>query len=120
MTNRPPGGGIKKIYAINTAERPDTRIEAYLRAPPWEWRNRPDTKTVATKGAYRHHLARIRGTNPGFRRAERVIRFAESLPCTSGPIAGTLFKLRPWQKKFIRAVYRTDKAGKRLVRTAVL
>jgi len=42
------------------------------------------------------------------------------LPCSAGPLAGTLFKLRPWQKKFIRAVYRTDKAGNRLVRTAVL
>jgi phage terminase large subunit-like protein len=31
-----------------------------------------------------------------------------------------LFKLRPWQKKLINAVYRTDKAGNRLVRTAVL
>jgi phage terminase large subunit-like protein len=29
-------------------------------------------------------------------------------------------KLRPWQKAFIRAVYRTDKEGRRLVRTAVL
>jgi phage terminase large subunit-like protein len=45
---------------------------------------------------------------------------AESLPCTSGPKTGTLFKLRRWQRKFIRAVYRTDKSGKRLVRTAVL
>ena len=43
-----------------------------------------------------------------------------SLPCTSGPKAGTLFKLRPWQRKFIKAVYATDKTGKRIVRTAVL
>ena len=42
------------------------------------------------------------------------------LPCTQGPLAGTTLKLRPWQKRFIRAVYRTDKAGNRLVRTAVL
>jgi phage terminase large subunit-like protein len=53
-------------------------------------------------------------------RSQRVIRFVESLPCSSGPLAGKLFKLRPWQKKFIRAVYKTDKHGKRLVRTAVL
>jgi phage terminase large subunit-like protein len=57
---------------------------------------------------------------PGLSRAQRVIRFVETLPCTSGPLAGKLFKLRPWQKKFIQAVYKTDKAGKRLVRTAVL
>jgi phage terminase large subunit-like protein len=37
-----------------------------------------------------------------------------------GPLAGTTLKLRPWQKRFIRSVYRTDKRGYRLVRTAVL
>jgi phage terminase large subunit-like protein len=58
-------------------------------------------------------------TAPGLSRAERVIRFVESLPCTSGPFAGTKLKLRPWQRKFIQSVYRTEK-GKRLVRTAVL
>src|SRR5262249_21786094 len=57
---------------------------------------------------------------PGLSRAERVIRFVESLPCTAGPLAGTQFRLRPWQKKFVRAVYATDRAGRRLVRTAVL
>ena len=64
--------------------------------------------------------APIHGTNPGLSRAERVIRFIETLPCTAGPLAGTTLRLRPWQKRFIRAVYRTDKAGNRLVRTAVL
>jgi phage terminase large subunit-like protein len=57
---------------------------------------------------------------PGLSRAERVIRFIETLPVTAGPLAGTALRLRPWQKKFIRAVYRTDKAGNRVVRTAVL
>src|SRR5437762_14031940 len=57
---------------------------------------------------------------PGLSRSERVVRFVESLPCSSGPLAGTLFKLRPWQKRFIRAVYATDKQGSRKVRTAVL
>ena len=57
---------------------------------------------------------------PGLTRAQCVIRFVESLPCTSGPKAGTLFKLRPWQRKFIQAVYKTNKTGERLVRTAVL
>ena len=56
----------------------------------------------------------------GLSRAERVIRFCESMPCSSGPLAGTLFRLRPWQKKFIKAVYTVDRSGKRLVRTAVL
>ena len=53
-------------------------------------------------------------------RAERVICFIETLPVTAGPLAGTTLRLRPWQKKFIRAVYRTDKTGNRLIRTAVL
>jgi phage terminase large subunit-like protein len=57
---------------------------------------------------------------PGLSRAERVVRFVETLPCTAGPLAGTTLRLRPWQKRFIREVYRTDKAGNRLVRTAVL
>jgi terminase large subunit-like protein len=57
---------------------------------------------------------------PGLSRAERFCRFIESLPVTAGPLAGTLFNLRPWQRKFIKAIYATDKRGKRLVRTAVL
>jgi phage terminase large subunit-like protein len=57
---------------------------------------------------------------PGSSRAERVIVFIESLPVTAGPLAGTPLKLRPWQKRFIRAVYKTDRAGNRRVRTAIL
>ena len=57
---------------------------------------------------------------PGLSRAERVIRFVNSLPCTAGPLAGTTLKLRPWQTRFIKTVYRTDRQGNRLVRTAVL
>jgi phage terminase large subunit-like protein len=57
---------------------------------------------------------------PGLSRAEKVIRFVETLPCTAGLLAGTTLKLRPWQKRFVKAVYRTDKAGNRAVRTAVL
>jgi hypothetical protein len=41
----------------------------------------------------------------GLTRAERVIRFVESLPCSAGPLAGTQFRLRPWQKKFVKAAY---------------
>jgi phage terminase large subunit-like protein len=35
-------------------------------------------------------------------------------------LAGTDLKLRPWQERFITAVYRCDRQGNRLVRTAVL
>jgi len=57
---------------------------------------------------------------PGLSRADRVLAFCESLPVTSGTLAGTMWKARPWQRKWIRRVYRTDRRGRRLVRTAVL
>src|SRR5690348_13334897 len=57
---------------------------------------------------------------PGLSRANRVCRFVESLPVTSGPLAGTTFRLRPWQRRIIRDIYRTDRARRRVVRTAVL
>jgi len=60
-------------------------------------------------------------------REEKVIIFIESLTITSGASAGTRLKLRPWQKKFIREIYKTKKENKgknaktiRQVRTAVL
>ncbi|HQS18790.1 terminase TerL endonuclease subunit [Reyranella sp.] len=56
---------------------------------------------------------------PGLSRAERVIRFVESLPVTSGALAGTRFRLRPFQRKMIGRVYKTTRAGRRQVRTAV-
>jgi phage terminase large subunit-like protein len=51
---------------------------------------------------------------------EKVVLFCESLPVTSGKLAGTMWKARPWQRKWIRRVYRTDKKGRRIVRTALL
>src|SRR3974377_2369081 len=48
---------------------------------------------------------------PGLSRAERVLRFVQSLPVTAGPLAGTKLQLRPWQKKFICAVYK-DRQGR--------
>jgi phage terminase large subunit-like protein len=52
-------------------------------------------------------------------RAGRVIAFIETLPITSGVFAGKKFRLREWQKRWIRKVYRTRR-GKRIVRTALL
>jgi phage terminase large subunit-like protein len=54
---------------------------------------------------------------PGLSRIERLIRFVESLPCTAGQWQGTKFRLRPWQKRELRRIYRTDKDGRRVVRT---
>ncbi len=56
----------------------------------------------------------------GLSRADRVIAFIESLPVTSGLLAGTKMKLLPFQVEFLRAVYREDATGKRPVRQAVL
>lgn len=54
-------------------------------------------------------------------RAERVIRFIEALTVPSGEGQGGLFKLRPWQKKFIRDIYEPHNlGGRRLVRRAIL
>jgi phage terminase large subunit-like protein len=82
----------------------------------------PNRKTIkrASVGRLRRSSAPHPWTAKGLSRAERVCHFIESLPVSSGPLAGSLFKLRPWQRKFIKAVYATDKQGRRIVRTAVL
>lgn len=59
-------------------------------------------------------------TAPGLSRAERVIAFIEDLTVTSGSEAFKKMTLRPWQRKFIEAIYWTDKDGKRPVRTAIM
>lgn len=55
----------------------------------------------------------------GLSRVDRVVAFLEFLPVTSGALAGTPFKVRPWQREFLAAVYAED-GGRRPVRTAVL
>jgi phage terminase large subunit-like protein len=56
----------------------------------------------------------------GLNRADRVITFVEDLTVTSGKDASKKLVLRPWQKKFIRAIYAEDKNGNRPVRTALM
>jgi len=57
----------------------------------------------------------------GLTRPERVIAFLESLPITSGTLAGQRMKLLPFQRDFIHAVYGPKTAdGRRQVRTALL
>jgi phage terminase large subunit-like protein len=54
-------------------------------------------------------------------RVRKIISFIEKLNVPSGKGEGAPFKLRPFQKKFIREVYTpTDKNGKRIVRRAIL
>lgn len=76
------------------------------------------------KGAAATAGKKLRKTLPwekkGLSRVERVIAFLEDLPVTQGKMAGTKFKVRPWQREFIEAVYFEDEDGNRPVRTAVL
>jgi phage terminase large subunit-like protein len=56
----------------------------------------------------------------GLTRAQRVIKFVESLRVTAGAHAGRRFRLRPWQREIIEAWYATDRRGQRIVRTGLL
>ncbi|WP_210408499.1 terminase large subunit [Caulobacter sp. FWC26] len=56
----------------------------------------------------------------GLSRVERVIAFLETLPITSGSLAGQRFSVRHWQREFLEAVYSETEDGARQVRTAVL
>lgn len=56
---------------------------------------------------------------PGLWRPERVIAFCETLEITAGKLAGQPFRVRPWQREIILAIYGETDAG-RPVRTAVL
>lgn len=56
----------------------------------------------------------------GLSRVDRVVAFLESLPITSGVLAGEPFEVRPWQRTFLEAVYGVDEMDRRPVRTAVL
>lgn len=54
-------------------------------------------------------------------RAERVIAFIEQLTVPSGEGQGSKFKLREWQKRFIRDIYEPhDQRDRRVVRRAIL
>ncbi|WP_118133705.1 terminase large subunit [Oceanicella sp. SM1341] len=57
---------------------------------------------------------------PGLSRVDRVVAFLEFLPITQGALAGQKLRVRPWQRRFLEAVYAEDENGERTVRTAVL
>ncbi|MFA7281791.1 MAG: terminase TerL endonuclease subunit [Sterolibacterium sp.] len=56
----------------------------------------------------------------GLSRFEAVVLFIESLPITSGVLAGTKFKLQAWQLDILRGIYRVDADGRRVVRQALI
>ncbi|WP_313533435.1 terminase TerL endonuclease subunit [Haematobacter sp.] len=57
---------------------------------------------------------------PGMSRIGRVVAFLEDLPITQGSLAGSKLQVRPFQRRFLEAVYAEDEDGTRPVRTAVL
>lgn len=57
---------------------------------------------------------------PGLTRPERVVAFLETLEVTAGKLAGEPFRVRPWQREIIDALYTESADGGRPVRTAVL
>ena len=70
------------------------------------------------------HAAKCSMVHPweveGLSRVDRVVAFLESLPITSGALAGETMVVRPWQREFLEAVYSEDANAVRHVRTAVL
>lgn len=75
----------------------------------------PKIRTVT--GLKEFHVPDVKRTK---NRAADLIKWIQYLPITSGVLAGENFKVREWQKKEIRQIYRTDKKGKRIVRQALL
>jgi phage terminase large subunit-like protein len=51
--------------------------------------------------------------------SERFFLFAESLPISSGKLAGQKLRLRDWQKDMLRPVFDRQIDGKRVIRTAL-
>ncbi|MGZ8368123.1 MAG: terminase large subunit domain-containing protein [Rhodoplanes sp.] len=49
-----------------------------------------------------------------------MIKFIEGLTITSGIFAGKRFRLRPWQRAIVQAIYATDRAGRRLKRHVLI
>lgn len=48
------------------------------------------------------------------------MEFCQGLTVTSGALAGQPFRLRPWQRRFIQAVYATDETGRRPIRVGLV
>ena len=105
----PAAKSIKQVRGYTTSENRLARLRAKVRKQYAEKGIDIDPKPKAQPWQAK------RLTRP-----ERVIAFIESLTITSGELEGEKLVCRPWQRKFIEAVYATDDTGKRLVRTAVL
>ncbi len=88
-------------------------------SPGLQARSRPRVKDQPRK-LQRKADEQVRGTHHDRSRSDRVIAFIEKLTVPSGEGQGGPFKLREWQKKFIRDVYDpATETRRRLVRRAV-
>ena len=56
----------------------------------------------------------------GLTRAERVLTFIETLPCTKGFGAGEPIRLEPFQREWIEAIYAEGDDAQRNVRAGLL
>jgi phage terminase large subunit-like protein len=77
-------------------------------------------RAKAARAAVKAKPSKPKWERKGLSRAERVIVFLETLPITSGPLAGTKMKLRPWQREIIEAIFAVNEHGHRKVRTALI
>jgi len=68
----------------------------------------------------RKRVTRARATTLRGSRYERVCKFIEGLPITSGLLAGSKLKPRRWQRDILAGIYRTDPNGRRIVRQALI
>ncbi len=79
--------------------------------------SRPKSKKTKDAPKLRKRLPWLR---KGLSLPDQIIAFLNFLPVTSGALAGTRFKCRPFQEKFIRATFAEDQDGKRPVRRSTL
>ncbi|HSQ49716.1 MAG TPA: terminase large subunit, partial [Nitrospiraceae bacterium] len=52
--------------------------------------------------------------------AARAIRLINQLTHTKGPFAGQSFNLRPWQRRILKQLFKTQGDGRRQYRTCLL
>src|SRR5215831_13271309 len=80
----------------------------------------PGLLTAATDTRSLPDYSQVKRTVAGKQRAKRVIDFIQKLTVPSGKGHGQRFRLRKFQKQFIRDIYEPHLRGRRVVRRAIL